>query len=409
MSRTSRPAALLGLLALFATSALTAQETPEPPKTLAEALHRGDVKVSLRYRLETVDDDAFARSALASTLRTALSYGSAPWRGFSLFLEAENVTAILDDEDYNNAGRDGLGNGVTNRPVVADPEITEVNQAWLRYQVAGTTITAGRQEINLGDQRFVGAVGWRQNHQSFDAVRVQHRCEGPVEVDYTYVANVNRIFGDNQQMSSHLLYLPIHLGKQDTLTAYSFLLDYDRPANANLSTATYGLEWRGQHPIGTLPARFEAEYAHQQDHGNYPGNLDASYLHLLAGAGQDHLAATLEWEVLEGSRQDGQFNTPLATLHAFDGWADVFLRTPQDGLEALAFTLSGKAQAFTWQATAWDFHAESTSAHYGRELDLQLTYQTPWKQQFAVKAMAYDADEFFRDVTKLAFWTSYTF
>ena len=49
------------------------------------------------------------------------------------------------------------------RPVVADPADTEINQALIRYQGDKWRVAAGRQEILLGDVRFVGNVGWRQN------------------------------------------------------------------------------------------------------------------------------------------------------------------------------------------------------------------------------------------------------
>ena len=39
-------------------------------------------------------------------------------------------------------------------------------------------------------------------------------------------------------------------------------------------------------------------------------------------------------------RPDGQLQTPLATLHAFNGWADMFLTTPANGLQDLYFRAS---------------------------------------------------------------------
>jgi hypothetical protein len=115
-----------------------------------------------------------------------------------------------------------------------------------------------------------------------------------------------------------------------------------------------------------------------------------------------------EWEVLEGDGRDA-FQTPLATLHGFDGWADVFLRTPPDGLEALAVAAGGNAGSLGWTARVWGFGAESSDADYGRELDLQLVWKSPWQATFGVKAAAYQADDFFRDVTKVMLWTAWSF
>jgi hypothetical protein len=41
----------------------------------------------------------------------------------------------------------------------------------VQYATKALDLTLGRQRINLDDQRFVGSVGWRQNEQTFDAVR----------------------------------------------------------------------------------------------------------------------------------------------------------------------------------------------------------------------------------------------
>jgi len=174
-----------------------------------------------------VDQDDFDKDANASTLRTTLSYRTLAYKGFSLFLEAENVTDIGTSGQYNNAGAGGLNNGVSDRPVVADPEITEVNQSYLRWQGENTRLDLGRQEINWGDQRFVGAVGWRQNHQSFDAVSFEDESLQRVRFQYGFLANANRIFGDNKPMASHLLSANIEL-PLGGLNLYGLYLDYER-------------------------------------------------------------------------------------------------------------------------------------------------------------------------------------
>ena len=61
-------------------------------------------------------------------------------------------------------------------PVVADPESYEINRLQLtNTSIIDTTITLGRQRIVLDDHRFVGNVGWRQNEQTFDALRVVNK------------------------------------------------------------------------------------------------------------------------------------------------------------------------------------------------------------------------------------------
>jgi hypothetical protein len=113
--------------------------------------------------------------------------------------------------------------------------------------------------------------------------------------------------------------------------------------------------------------------------------------------------------MLGGSENDGQFRTPLATLHKFNGWADKFLNTPTDGLRDLYFTLNGSYEAFGWLIAYHDFRADTGGGRYGNEFDWQLTYRSDWQQLFAIKGAHYSADEFSVDTTKAWFWTAYTF
>ncbi len=387
-----------------------AANEPPPPVSLLDALRNGTFRLGLRYRVEAVEDDAFERDAVASTLRTALAYETAAWRGLSLLVEAEDVTAIPDDDLYANGGAGGLGNGVTDRPVVADPDLTEIHQLRLRWQGAReTSLTAGRQEIVLGDERFVGPSGWRQNHQSFDAVRLATGALPRTTLDYAYLWSVQRVFGDERDLEGHLLWAPVDAGAAGTVTPYVFLLDFDAAAAAASSGATFGAEWTGARDAVGVTWGWEIEAARQLDHGSHPrDDLDLGYLHAKAAAGFGAVRLEAEWEVLEGDGRHA-FQTPLATLHKFDGWADVFLTTPPDGLAALAVAAAGKAGELSWTVRLWDFSAERTGAAYGREVDAELTWRSSWGQTFALKTALYQEDGFFRDVAKAMAWTSWGF
>ena len=85
-----------------------------------------------------------------------------------------------------------MENGNTQFPVVADPEGLDLNQAFVKYEEA-VTVTFGRQRITH-DGQLCGRRGVRQNEQTYDALRLQTEV-GSVKLDYSYVWNVNRIFG----------------------------------------------------------------------------------------------------------------------------------------------------------------------------------------------------------------------
>ncbi len=78
-----------GLLAaaLLTAAAVSAQEA----ESLKNALAKGDASVDLRYRYELVDDGNFDKDAHASTLRTVLGFRTLPYKGFSLFIQAQDV------------------------------------------------------------------------------------------------------------------------------------------------------------------------------------------------------------------------------------------------------------------------------------------------------------------------------
>lgn len=392
----------------------TPAAAPPPPETAApatvlEAFRAGTFHLGLRYRFEHVDDETFADTAEASTLRTTLSYVTGRWRGWSLFLEAEDVSPVFDDDGYANAGRGGRSNGVLGLPVIADPEGTAMGQAFVRWQDDHTRVTLGRQEIVLGDERFVGAVGWRQHHQSFDAARVEWG-RGRFATDYSYVAGVQRIFGDRLQLDGHLLQVQFEPWADHTWTGYGFSLDYDDPSA--LSTSTFGIELAGRRAVSeTVSVRYEAEAAEQRDTGDNPLSVDTDYRLGSLGLGVGSLALSATWELLGGAGGgDRAFATPLATLHKWNGWADQFLQTPPEGLETVSFEARGPlGPRLAWIVAYHDFAADQGDLDFGSEVDVQLTYVAPWQQTFAVKLADYSAGDRSTDTRKIMVWSSYTF
>ena len=397
------------LLALLMASGMPLVAEEEPADlTLAEAVTKGKPILDFRYRYENVrEDDIFDKPAHASTLRTALGYRSEAWKGLSFLIEAENVTVIGNDL-YNNAGFGSLNNRVTDRPVVADPALTEINQAYFQWQNTDNKLQLGREEIILDDARFVGNVGWRQNHQSFDAFAFNNTSLERVDVFYGYLSKVNRITGEVADLSSHLLNVGFKLGNVGTLTPYAYLLDYTQADKFGNSTSTWGAEFAGKYAVtDNTSLLYEVEFAQQGDYADNPSSIDTSYYFLMAGGAFKPLTVKLGYEVLGGSETDGQFRTPLATLHKFNGWADRFLNTPTNGLQDLYLSLNGKVGPVAWMVVYHAFGADTGGAKYGDEFDFNFGYTAPWKQSFGFKAAFYNADEFSVDVTKLWLFTSY--
>ena len=127
---------------------------------------------------------------------------------------------------------------------------------------------------------------------------------------------------------------------------------------------------------------------------------------LEAGASRSkHFTARVDHEVLGGAPGDGQFNTPLATLHIWNGWADKFLTTPENGLSDTYFSLEGKYKRFGMNGVFHLFQSDTGNMDYGNEMDLLFTYTSPWQQLFGFKAAFYGADLYSQDTDKIMLYT----
>lgn len=372
-----------------------------PDDDLAAALTEGDPGLALRYRLELVDDDNFAEDAEASTLRLRLNYLTGSWRNWQAFVELDHVLELGWD-DFNSGA--GTSSPPRNRfPVVADPDGSDLNQAWLQATMGERgRLRLGRQRIVLDNQRFVGGVGWRQNEQTYDAASLGGQMLG-AEWFYAYVANVNRIFGDDvpagdHDSNTHLLNGSWALGEANQLVGYAYLIDNDD--QPSFSTDTYGLRWTGQTRLASRPLDYLLEYAHQRDAANHPVDYDADYLHLNGKMNFAGWSADLGYERLgSGDTPGGAFQTPLATAHAFNGWADRFLSTPDAGLEDTYVRIAGNLRQWHWQLIWHHFETDNGSTDLGSELDAALQRQFG-RYGLLFKFAGFDGDGPLTDTTR---------
>jgi len=389
---------LAGLGLTMATHALAADDAG-----LAEAIAGGEAGVDLRYRYEFVDQDGFDENANASTLRLRLNYQTGEWRGFSAFAEFDQVMEILLDE-FNSGSGTSTGDRAE-YPVVADPNGSDLNQFYFQYSRGPDWLARlGRQRILLDDQRYVGGVGWRQNEQTYDGLSFTYAGFERTRVFYSYVANVNRIFGSDvpagdHEQDTHLLNVKTGLTDQVDLVGYAYLIDNDdAPA---FSTDTFGLRGTGALDLDFGRLALLGEYAVQSDAANNPAGFDTDYFRLQADWSREAFSAGIGFESL-GS-DDGQgFRTPLATLHAFNGWADQFLVTPGAGLEDLYLKAGYEVRGWKLQAVYHDFSAESGGQDYGSELDFAASTKLGGRYQLLLKAARFSADAApFEDTTKI--------
>lgn len=391
------------------TIALLCLSTPlAAAEDFSNLLTQGKPILDARYRYEHVDQDNALKHANAQTLRTRVGFQSGKWYGLSALIEADNVSRV-GDASYNS-----FRNGQTDYSVVADPDGSEINQALLRYDHALGNAVLGRQRINLDNQRFVGGVAWRQNEQTYDGVLGQLKPLDGLTLTYAYIDNINSIFGPdngkydtpanpaNIEGHSHLLNAQYVVMPELTATAYQYRLGLDNLTGGSQSSQTSGVRLNGA--IAGLS--YALEYAQQKDYADNPLDLDSDYYLGELGYTLKGIALKAGYEVLGGDEGPGNraFQTPLATKHAFQGWADIFLLTPADGVEDAYVGFTAPLLGGSLQAWYHDFSAEQGSSQYGEEIDVSYAHPIPGVKGLVglVKYASYDADEFSVDTDK--FW-----
>jgi hypothetical protein len=389
-------------LLLLASAGLTAfAGAARAESSLADVIGQGHAIIDLRARYEFVDDASKVEDANATTIRARLGYETGYWNNLQLAFDFDEIWT-MGGATYNSTR-----NGKTAYPTIADPSMTALNRLQITYASDfDTKFTLGRQRILIGNQRFIGNSGWRQHEQTFDSISAVNTSISDLTFTYAYLYRVNRISGPSMPSPStapaaatgQASYFKSNSHVMDALytglsglrvEGYAFLLDLSAPgyatlpaqktATARLSTATYGL--RGDYTFGLaddLSGKLSGEYAHQT---NYAGNPLSFGLDYWLGEGSlkyEGLTALAGYEVLEGNGTIG-FSTPLATLHAFNGWADMFLTTPANGLKDLYFKASYTLPAdcvdmksLTGIVTYHDYKTDNLDAGIGTEWDASL-------------------------------------
>lgn len=362
--------------------------------------------IDARLRFESVEQDGIAPTAEALTLRARLGFESGKVAGTALLAEGEFVWPI--DEDYNSTI-----NGNTAYPVIADPRSTEVNRLQMtNTTLPGTTLTVGRQRIVLDDQRFLGNVGWRQNEQTFDAVRLVNKSVPHLTLDVTWLDQVNRVFGRDSLQGRYYGDSVLANASYETapgkLTAFAYRIAIDPlagvPGAVRDASQTFGFRFAGSRPVDAVKLSYVGSYATQKETARNPLSFDLDYYlgEINAGYGPCTLGAGVE--ILEGDGSKG-FTTPLATLHKFQGWADKFLVTPADGIDDRYLTAgisrqrSAALQRVSILASYHKYSAERGSMRYGSEADLQAQAQGR-RLTGSLKFARYEADRLLTDTTK---------
>jgi hypothetical protein len=272
--------------------------------------------LDIRARYEIADVDGLDVSH-AFTTRERVGLKTREWNGLSFLVEGEFSQAVIDDY---HGGAAGVTPFDPFNSTIADPETNELNQLFVQYKGFDTVFKLGRQRLIYDNAAFVGNVGWRQNEQTYDAFTLSNTSIPGLTLNYGYIDQVNRIFGSDAIGIAKNVPSDIHLFNASytgiegwTFGGYAYLMDFDDVPGWN--NDTFGLSAK----TNVAGLALSAELAYQNEAG--PANdLEALYAHVTATKALVTHSLALGLEHL-----DAGFQTPLATLHAFNGFADVFV------------------------------------------------------------------------------------
>ena len=188
---------------------------------------------------------------------------------FQMQVETEATLAILERYDSGTNGKSAF-------PMIADPANVELNRLQLRYKPSNSfAATIGRQRIALDDQRFVGSAFWRQNEQTFDALRFELGDPKKFKVDANYAWSVRTIWGidgagarPTSVSADNILITTSYQSPIGNIGAFAFLVDQDEAAVAGfrLSNQTYGARLSGSKKLShDTGLSYQASYARQSD------------------------------------------------------------------------------------------------------------------------------------------------
>jgi hypothetical protein len=259
---------------------------------------------NFRLRVESVDKGT-ADDALATTLKSRATFQSGEIAGFSVLVEGDNVTHIIDD--FNSTD-----NGKTQYNVVPDPETTQFNQAYVQYKTADTTVKLGNQRIVLDNQRHVGGVAWRQDEATFDAISVTSKAIAKTTIFAALANNRNTIFDTNTEEDITLLNVKYAVNEELAITGFYYGIE----TGAGAERDTFGVR-----AVGSVSGfGYEAEVATQDTDDN-----STLYYHLAGSTKLASVKATLGYEAFGSDDGAAAFATPLGTNHKFFGWSDTYL------------------------------------------------------------------------------------
>ncbi len=410
---------LSALLTIWCVPVL-AEESAVIPDTLLDAIKLGKPMTNFRLRYENLNQDGYQSTAPnakkletgeAFTLRSLIGWQTAVFHNFSFAAQLTDVHAFNDN--FNDRRDNAPEPGKSAYPNIVDPGYTDINQLYVDWTgIKDTKLRLGRQQLNLDNVRFIGDIGFRQNMQVFDGISVLNKSISDVEIFAAHFSKVRQVTTKLRDGNIDIVNAKYKISPTESLIGYGYLVDMENlgqnggnpaaistaaqggnglgasqdtvsNATTDASSKTLGLRLDGAHKVNNdWKLLYTAEYAKQSDYRGGSPLIDAHYFRLGGGAAYDAWSVRLDHEKLSSNDGKYAFQTPLGTNHLFQGWADVFLVTPRQGMEDTFVTVAGNIAKAKLNAEFHVFKSDEKyqslngklGDRYGTELDLGVSY-----------------------------------
>ena len=391
-------------------------------KSVEDALKFGNggaVKFDLNYRYENVNQDNVTNPQLygkplsvaiqpitanANTVRLRLGLLSPVFHGLQGYAEYQGVYAM--QSDYNSTRNDK-----TQYSTIPDPYENELDQLWLSYAgIPDTVIKGGRQLIKFDDDRFIGNVGWRQLEQTYDSALITNKSIKNLTINAGYIGRVKTFTATTEGITAPIVNANYNFGDYGNLIGYGYWLDFTDPgANAVYlkSNQSYGLRFVNSEKPRKLFEHYSllytAEWSIQSSFQNSPKDYTVNRFNLMGGFTAYMFSFQGAMEQLDGVGKNQTFVTPLGTNHAFQGWADIFVITPDNGVRDVFGTVTAKLDndSIILSGIYHNFYDDTGNIRYGKEWNFSALKKFGKHYSLLAKYAYYDADQYNTDTQKI--------
>jgi len=376
-------ACVLAISALFISAPIWAAEGVAQAASLKEAITEGKPTINFKFRYENVNQEGTLDTAEAFTLRSLIGWKTKPFHDISVAAEVYGLSPLNDD--YNDLKK---GSPIASRKkysAIADPEDYDFHQLYVEWTgIPNSSVKLGRQTMVLDNWRYVGDVRFRQNWQVFNGLSLLNKSLPNTEVALAHYEQVKLINTKIENANIEIANVKYSFTPTTSLVGYGYLIDWDGRAQQVKSNKTFGLRLDGSQKLDDhWKVLYTAEYAKQDDYKDGSKLIDNHYYLVGAGAGYGDWFLRVDQEKLSSNSDNKAFQTPLGTNHLFQGWTDLFLVTPDQGVEDTILIAGGKVMDATIKAEYHFINADrdftkvggGKGDRYGKAFDLGVYYE----------------------------------